>query len=266
MYSERARHTGNFNPRFLAGATSAGSGGGDIAEFQSTLPYGSESHKFTLQLKYNDFNPRSLTGATWLKNLILFRCLIFQSTLPYGSDHQDEQIQANTYHFNPRSLTGATITQHIKIQHFIISIHAPLRERHGTCIACIQVDTLFQSTLPYGSDRFDCAFTLGIGISIHAPLRERPAATYLGQFLFGISIHAPLRERRTTTSGSFVPSLFQSTLPYGSDPAHQQGFVPRYYFNPRSLTGATRERLFHTNAESISIHAPLRERLLPDIF
>ena len=43
MYSERARHTGNFNPRFLAGATSAGSGGGDIAEFQSTLPRGSDA-------------------------------------------------------------------------------------------------------------------------------------------------------------------------------------------------------------------------------
>ena len=230
-----------------------------------------------------DFNPRSLTGATSLVHYI-------------STSFND---------FNPRSLTGATITQHIKIQHFIISIHAPLRERHGTCIACIQVDTLFQSTLPYGSDRFDCAFTLGIGISIHAPLRERPAATYLGQFLFGISIHAPLRERRTTTSGSFVPSLFQSTLPYGSDikyrtqkniytkisihaplrerPAsgsfiptlnlfqstlpYGSDYCPIYFekdhrnFNPRSLTGATISVFSISLLITISIHAPLRERL-----
>ena len=150
MYSERARHTGNFNPRFLAGATSAGSGGGDIAEFQSTLPYGSDEH---------------------LRE-------------PLG----------RRYYFNPRSLTGATTARYI----------------------------LKKTT----------------GISIHAPLRERPAATYLGQFLFGISIHAPLRER--LTQSLLVPCRvkFQSTLPYGSDKSQLKQNLPG----------------------SISIHAPLRER------
>ena len=54
--------------------------------------------------------------------------------------------------------------------------------------------------------------------------------------------------------------IFQSTLPYGSDPAHQQGFVPRYYFNPRSLTGATISVFSISLLITISIHAPLRER------
>ena len=35
--------------------------------------------------------------------------------------------------------------------------------------------------------------------------------------IFAISIHAPLRERRALLSGRMALSLFQSTLPYGSD-------------------------------------------------
>ena len=75
-------------------------------------------------------------------------------------------------------------------------------------------------------------------ISIHAPLRERHCSLapqlHLWHFnprsLAGatgrvkvrdennlISIHAPSRERRTTASGALIPTLFQSTLPRGSD-------------------------------------------------
>ena len=200
MYSERARHTGNFNPRFLAGATSAGSGGGDIAEFQSTLPYGSDEHlREPLGRRYY-FNPRSLTGATGCN---------LPWTVPF-------------WYFNPRSLTGATYHHERLFRTIFISIHAPLRERHQ-----------IPDTEKYLYKNFNPRSLTGA-----TTLYKRDLQLF----------------------------IFQSTLPYGSDPAHQQGFVPRYYFNPRSLTGATRERLFHTNAESISIHAPLRERLLPDIF
>ena len=76
---------------------------------------------------------------------------------------------------------------------------------------------------------------------------------------------------------------FQSTLPYGSDAKAVSKKYKHTYFNPRSLTGATRSvssppvarRLFQStlpygsdmkqlwirpNAKDISIHAPLRER------
>ena len=55
---------------------------------------------------------------------------------------------------------------------------------------------------------------------------------------------------------------FQSTLPYGSDLIHLLLFCSENYFNPRSLTGATWLQSFSLSHVGISIHAPLRERLL----
>ena len=55
---------------------------------------------------------------------------------------------------------------------------------------------------------------------------------------------------------------FQSTLPYGSDYNSFQCLPAANHFNPRSLTGAT---LFYCELSPrvwISIHAPLRERLM----
>ena len=75
----------------------------------------------------------------------------FQSTLPCGSD---------LYQLKPSFAGG-------------ISIHAPLRERHCFGVDVLP-DNLFQSTLPYGSDRFYQPYLLPyICISIHAPSRER---------------------------------------------------------------------------------------------
>ena len=76
-----------------------------------------------------DFNPRSLTGAT----------IVFVKINAIMSD------------FNPRSLTGATISGILYNNLWLISIHAPSRER-----------------LPaqHFLRRLRC-------ISIHAPSRER---------------------------------------------------------------------------------------------
>ena len=119
----------NFNPRSLAGATcsrifSATSGQISIhapsrerlirspnaagcQQFQSTLPHGSDWRRCNEMLSRNNFNPRSLTGATNLMAIGLHIMQIsihaplrerpemkgwsiwmaeFQSTLPYGSD------------------------------------------------------------------------------------------------------------------------------------------------------------------------------------
>ena len=119
-------------------------------KFQSTLPCGSDSNKFTLQFKFTDFNPRSLAGATFreafqiqrwyisihaplrerlLLIILPLNNLIFQSTLPCGSDF----------------LVLWTISKRG------ISIHAPLRERLLVKLMS-RLKKLFQSTLPCGSD------------------------------------------------------------------------------------------------------------------
>ena len=54
-------------------------------------------------------------------------------------------------YFNPRSLTGATAMEIDEEATAIISIHAPLRERHNVLGERVRTQA-FQSTLPYGSD------------------------------------------------------------------------------------------------------------------
>ena len=143
------------------------------------------------------------------------------------------------HHFNPRSLAGATF----RIPNFwgenMISIHAPSRERRLAFFAK----------------------TWGNYISIHAPSRERRYYPDCGRRYRFISIHAPSRERQFIIILRRTQFAFQSTLPRGSDLYLCLCFGSIFYFNPRSLAGATimfdiRARL----AASISIHAPSRER------
>ena len=145
---------------------------------------------------------------------------------------------------------------------FVISIHAPLRERRllvASSLAMLQ----FQSTLPYGSD-FWRSFRLSASSQFQSTLpygsdrnrqipkdvrqnfnpRSLTGATLVKIITIGyvkISIHAPLRERPGTPKNSYLIELFQSTLPYGSDQLLPAGFPPA----------------------PISIHAPLRERRNP---
>ena len=140
--------------------------------------------------------------------------------------------------------------------------------------------SIFQSTLPRGSDFDGGEICVVFVISIHAPSRERPETLFTcppylhfnPRSLAGatgrglptcpsglISIHAPSRERR------FLLAVVCSS----------------WYFNPRSLAGATRTNISSTASlrfqstlprgsdcpsgslstdRKISIHAPSRER------
>ena len=140
-----------FNPRSLAGATARSCERADVsiisihaplrerqlqdamerarAVFQSTLPCGSDGFLSSSPNCLNDFNPRSLAGATVSLSLIASTWL-FQSTLPCGSD----------------------VTSHTRFASIApISIHALLRERLKLTIGQYVV-FIFQSTLPCGSD------------------------------------------------------------------------------------------------------------------
>ena len=143
----------NFNPRSLTGATQIGRY--EASFFRISIHAPSRERRATLQsapygLSY--FNPRSLTGATgfWFFQLILIA--LFQSTLPHGSDLLQAFCAIPAANFNPRSLTGATCpTSTYVVRRFLISIHAPSRERR------------WPKSYPF------CRWR----ISIHAPSRER---------------------------------------------------------------------------------------------
>ena len=187
-------------------------------EFQSTLPYGSDS-------------------LTWAKAL---QSPIFQSTLPRGSDGKINIIDFLKTYFNPRSLAGATMFLMIRVpqdnQNFnprslagattgaycsipyvtAISIHAPSRERRSIRLF-LGRNTDFNPRSLAGATFQIMVNQPSTPISIHAPSRERP-----GYNLF----RSPTLEFQSTLPrgsdlGLYLRSKknekFQSTLPRGSD-------------------------------------------------
>ena len=96
--------------------------------------------------------------------------------------------------FNPRSLAGATGNITGNIGAGIISIHAPLRERHKF-VTISSERQVFQSTLPCGSDRRFASYAI-------TPLYFNPRSL-AGATIFCMFIA--------------IIHLFQSTLPHGSD-------------------------------------------------
>ena len=140
--------------------------------FQSTLPRGSDQ-RFSRQIAIrNNFNPRSLAGATCTSKP--------KGDVPLISIHAPSRerplrpTQAYTHlHFNPRSLAGATC---LLIQLFN---------------ACIY----FNPRSLAGATEVSPRFMWAIGISIHAPSRERQFYWRYAKDAYVISIHAPSRER-----------------------------------------------------------------------
>ena len=186
--------------------------------------------------------------------------LPFQSTLPYGSD---ESVLVNGIE-TLISIHAPLRERHDEIPGIdadvLISIHAPLRERLP-CYGASYIQAQFQSTLPYGSDPYGQSFS---SVGEHFNPRSLTGATCLRPASQGhghISIHAPLRERPLLRARHSLISLFQSTLPYGSDLLVGHSY---YFVAIISIHAPLRERhglvdSLHTDRK-ISIHAPLRER------
>ena len=163
----------NFNPRSLTGATVPDHAISNISTFQSSLPHGSDS----LPLKVFVLSHK------------------FQSSLPHGSDFSIQIFSSISFNFNPRSLTGATARSGSATRKRMISILAPSRERplmlkHG------QAATLFQSSLPHGSDK-----------------RANLFSTVYTPFQSSLPHGSDGRSSRCKQRGP----AFQSSLPHGSD-------------------------------------------------
>ena len=97
----------------------------------------------------------------------------FQSTLPCGSDKSRAVMLKSWYNFNPRSLAGATSSSTI-IRHRRSDFNPrSLAGATSSVTVPLAFSTLFQSTLPCGSDAHLGEQAIQNIISIHAPLRER---------------------------------------------------------------------------------------------
>ena len=205
--------------------------------FQSTLPYGSDQPPRIFKVTSHDFNPRSLTGATYDSSMTIGE-ILFQSTLPYGSDMTYEELLAFAS----------------------ISIHAPLRERPIWWHTSTQ-KPVFQSTLPYGSD-VPPPRAAGTCAENFNPRSLTGATVAYGRSLApkGISIHAPLRERQAGAKGMASVNNFNPRSLTGATRRGQRCQCHAAI----SIHAPLRERLsVHFEPPSvhfISIHAPLRER------
>ena len=188
----------------------------DSRPFQSTLPRGSDLQTSSLLKPWHSF----------------------QSTLPRGSDPVFRRSLLSTVYFNPRSLAGATAKREVnRERYFMISIHAPSRERLQGFSPSVRLRdfnprSLAGATLPLHI--LDSSF-------LDFNPRSLAGATSGGivkSSVAVISIHAPLRERL----------CFNLLVSKSGN------------FNPRSLAGATCRQQITFAIYGISIHAPLRER------
>ena len=197
-------------------------------------------HAAAAQAEEN-FNPRSLAGATSAPIPGFKELPTFQSTLPRGSDSY-----AAIYTFCHR-----------------ISIHAPSRERLYGTGSYRQRPYKFQSTLPRGSDwHFGCGKTAVWHISIHAPSRERLLQHRPHLLHLRISIHAPSRERLAHTLQQCAHLEISIHAPSRERLADEAVVVNDCSI---SIHAPSRERRFDcfpfVDFLLISIHAPSRERL-----
>ena len=183
------------------------------------------------------FNPRSLAGAT-IGGTAITPMTAFQSTLPRGSDTSGGGSAgggAISIHAPSRErLSGANTP----IDGQVISIHAPSRERLVVWIHIILI-SLFQSTLPRGSDMIRCL----------AIKRDMPFQSTLprgSDHFFSLLVS--------------YGRLFQSTLPRGSDQDNQNRSHQDLQFQSTLPRGSDRHMGTHHPYKLISIHAPSRER------
>ena len=208
------------------------------SQFQSSLPRGSDCADRHVQSDSQDFNPRSLAGATSPP----------PASPPSGAN------------FNPRSLAGATKGYIVVDTYADISILAPSRERPCGPVQTKNDTRNFNPRSLAGATNLRFAVFAYNSISILAPSRERPvpcsavnAHLYFNpRSLAGatpsfitsaplsrISILAPSRERLSFFNDFESSSVFQSSLPRGSDDNALLPLMPLTHFNPRSLAGAT---------------------------
>ena len=162
----------------------------------------------------------------------------FQSTLPRGSDRTAGRSRPAVGHFNPRSLAGATIWNNyvtITLDYF-----------NPRSLTGATYDKLYDA--------------INHDISIHAPSRERHLQSRQSWHYSDYFNPRSLTGATRPICFIFAWSIFQSTLPHGSDQSGEKCRAHFFHFNPRSLTGATIIGINITAIFSISIHAPSRER------
>ena len=192
-------------------------GGGEPTVFQSTLPRGSDVDYLLFSIGYNDFNPRSLAGATFQKRFFAFSLFISihapsrerhwgfakDAYLDVISIHAPSRerptairvMAAPQLHFNPRSLAGATKRLYSSLLSLRISIHAPSRERRNVTVNVGSGGGDFNPRSLTGATSLVHYISTSFNDFNPRSLTGATLAFFARTWGNYISIHAPLRER-----------------------------------------------------------------------
>ena len=120
-------------------------------------------------------------------------------------------------HFNPRSLTGATLS-HRQYMSLAIQFQSSLPHGSDKMPLSYTFDKYaFQSSLPHGSDDNKSGRDILYVISILAPSRERRFPYGRGRCTCNFNPRSLTGATGLGNSFPKKPSLFQSSLPHGSD-------------------------------------------------
>ena len=122
-----------------------------ITRFQSTLPHGSDIAALKVNEFVLNFNPRSLTGATFkIPDYYLKLFISIHAPSRERQAKREALTEAKPISIHAPSRERLSICENLN-DAGIISIHAPSRERRWTLTSCWR-SRQFQSTLPHGSD------------------------------------------------------------------------------------------------------------------
>ena len=232
--------------------------------FQSALPCGSESEDGTPDRKAREFQSALPCGSecSGLQQRLVVEP--FQSALPCGSESDARSCSAALSQFQSALPCGSE----------------PGRRRAPRSGG-------FQSALPCGSESGGAARPgVGVGVSIRAPVRERmmqilqrdqaklvsiraPVRERMLEVLLAdaeppaVSIRAPVRERiRGMVSWSMPDEGFNPRSRAGANGGFCGWTCARAGFNPRSRAGANLPIRRAIQRASVSIRAPVRERIV----
>ena len=228
-----------FNPRTHTGATTAWHPTGGSARFQSTHPYGCDVMG-SQPWRYRHVSIHAPIRVRPVKPLACTLTHSFNPRTHTGATRREKCSCRGQSGFNPRTHTGATSPVIAALSLQMVSIHAPIRVRRlsldlqGHSLSCFNPRTHTGATGVYMAE------LMPLEVSIHAPIRVRPAAATGGscRIRFNPRTHTGATSCRIRTSSVSL------------------------CFNPRTHTGATTTLTSLQSSQSVSIHAPIRVRLV----
>ena len=209
-----------------------------IRYFNPRSPHGERPASLALCIPHNHFNPRSPHGERPLFATALMIEIIFQSTLPaWGATSSVDNMQLST----------------------CISIHAPRMGSDKQVASITPKQMHFNPRSPHGErPRLVVVASILYYISIHAPRMGSDAIQgRANSARSNFNPRSPHGERHKSYDTSYLPPIFQSTLPawgatYHQAKQHDHSYISIHAPRMGSDLGAWGEIARY----KISIHAP----------